>query len=83
MAKLSRTLIFCALAAALFLVALSVFLWAAPASWADALASQATSGRVRLAESQGKLWAGSAKIVLVDPGSISNAAVGGATGLAH
>ena len=82
MAKLSRTLIFCALAAALFLVALSVFLWAAPASWADALASQATSGRVRLAESQGKLWAGSAKIVLVDPGSISNAAVGGATGLA-
>ena len=72
MRKLSSTLIFCAISAAFVLLAISVFLWSAPASWADSIASQATSGRVRLAESQGKLWAGSARIVLVDPSSIGN-----------
>ena len=73
MVKLRQGLVFAALAALLVLVASTVFLWSAPASWADAIVNQATSGRVRLAESQGKLWAGSAKIALVEPGSINSA----------
>ena len=72
MLKLRQGLLFAALAVMLVLVALTVFLWSAPASWADAIVSQATSGRVRLAEAQGKLWAGTAKIALVDPSSIGN-----------
>ena len=72
MLKLRQGLIYAALGVLLVLVALTVFLWSAPASWADAIVSQATSGRVRLAESQGKLWAGSAKIALVDPSSLGD-----------
>ena len=71
MLRLRQSLAGTAFALMLILVALTVFLWAAPASWADAIVNQATSGRVRLAESQGKLWAGSAKIALVDPSSLS------------
>ncbi len=49
------------------LIAIAVALWAAPARWADAIAERVTSGRVRLAESSGSLWTGSARLVLADP----------------
>jgi len=42
---------------------------AAPASFVDRSLDRATSGRMRLAESDGTIWRGSGRIVLVDPGA--------------
>jgi general secretion pathway protein N len=46
------------------LALLTTALWFAPASWADGIFNQATSGRLRLTDTQGTLWRGSGRLVL-------------------
>ncbi len=53
---------------------LAAALIAAPASWADSLLSQFSGGRIRLAETEGRLWRGTGRLVLADP------SIGGITG---
>jgi general secretion pathway protein N len=48
------------------LCALGVLVVSAPAVWLDWGVAQATQGRVRLAQAQGTVWNGSARIVLAD-----------------
>jgi general secretion pathway protein N len=55
------------MALALTLLMLGVVLWQAPASWADALVSRLTEGRLRLTQAQGGLWNGQAHILVADP----------------
>jgi general secretion pathway protein N len=49
-----------------FSVALMVIVFSAPASFADIALSQVTQGRLRLADAQGTVWSGKAKLVLAD-----------------
>jgi general secretion pathway protein N len=46
---------------------------AAPASFADRAIERATGGRMRLAETDGTIWRGSGRLVLVDTGAESGA----------
>ncbi|MCO5105871.1 MAG: type II secretion system protein N [Burkholderiaceae bacterium] len=46
-----------------------VLVLAAPASFADRALERATGGRMRLAETDGTIWRGSGRLVLVDPGA--------------
>lgn len=63
------------------------FVASAPASFADGALERATGGRMRLAESDGTIWSGSGRLVLVDLGtedaerrSVSGVAVPGRIG---
>lgn len=58
-----------AYAVAAVLGAALVFLLAAPASFVDRGLDDATQGRVRLAETEGSIWRGSGRLVLVDLGA--------------
>ena len=54
----------------------------APASLADAAVARASLGRVRLADAQGSIWSGSARVVLGDAQEASAAGSGALRGLA-
>lgn len=53
---------------------LAAALWFAPASWADGIFNQATSGRLRLTDTQGTLWRGSGRLVLGQLGVVESIA---------
>ena len=55
------------LVVAALLAALATLLAVPPAGWADRAVSQATAGRLRLAQAEGTLWNGRARVVLTDP----------------
>ena len=55
------------LLAVALLAALVTLLAAPPAGWADLAVARATAGRVRLAQAEGTLWNGRARVVFADP----------------
>jgi general secretion pathway protein N len=65
-------------------VALGVLAIAPPTGLLDVWLNAATGGRVRLAQTEGTLWQGAARVVLVDPGRASrpDATLGPLPGLA-
>lgn len=69
-----RTLAFAAVA---MLGALIFGLAVVPAQYADAALAQATQGRMRLAQAEGTLWSGSARLVLTDGGATDPAGAAG------
>jgi general secretion pathway protein N len=65
-----------ALAGLLAIVATTIA--SAPARFVDLALDRGTLGRVRLAESDGTIWRGEGRVVLVDPGAASGAGSGAA-----
>jgi len=61
-----RTLLY---ALAGLLGAALTLVFAAPASFADRALESATDGRMRLAETDGTIWRGSGRLVLIDVGA--------------
>jgi general secretion pathway protein N len=58
-------------------LAAGLLMMRAPASWLDYAVSQATSGRLRLADSAGTVWSGQAKLVFAQGGGETSALTGG------
>ena len=69
------------LAVAAILAALATLLAATPATWADRAVARATAGRLRLAQAEGTLWQGRARLVLVDPTAAPRDAVAALDGV--